>query len=92
MANIAISDASQLTEAARSAVESLLGRRIADDEQVRVMALCPDSGPTGTAREAAAVRLTAVLDSMAAHARPVSGGEFDEAVDEAMRHVRPSYR
>lgn len=92
MEDIAIKRAADLPEAAKSAIESLLGRPLADDEEVSVMALRAHMAPAGPERKAAADRLKAVLGSMAQKAQGVPPEEFEAAVDEAMQRVRPRRR
>jgi mannose/cellobiose epimerase-like protein (N-acyl-D-glucosamine 2-epimerase family) len=89
MENISINLARDLPASARSAVENLLGRSLRDDEEVSVMALDPHPAPSGEARWASADRLRSALDQLALKAQNVANGEVDEAVDEAMNHIRP---
>ena len=88
MQTISVRRADELGNAARSAVESLLGRKVADEEHVTVMAY-PVQHVEGEADRKAAVRdLIEDLDSMAASASHIPEEEMDSLVDEAVRHVR----
>jgi hypothetical protein len=89
MDNVSINLARDLPASARSAVENLLGRRLRDDEEVTIMALDPHPAPSGYARRASAERLRSALDQLALKAQEVVDGEVDDAVDEAMNHIRP---
>jgi len=89
MENVSINLARDLPASARSAVEDLLGRSLRDDEEVSIMALGPHPAPSGEARRASAERLRSAIDQLALQAQSVADGEFDDAVDEAMTHIRP---
>ena len=90
MENVSISLARDLSASARSAVESLLGRSLRDDEEVSVMALDSHPAPSGEARRASAVRLRDALDQLAHKSQDDPAGEVDAAVDEAMDRIRPT--
>jgi hypothetical protein len=89
MENVSINLARDLPASARTAVETLLGRSLRDDEEVSVMALDPHPAPSGEARRATAERLRGALDQLALKAHDVADGVVDDAVDEAMNHIRP---
>jgi hypothetical protein len=89
MENVSINLARDLPASARSAVENLLGRSLRDDEEVSIMALDPHLAPSGDARRTSAERLRGALDQLALKAQDVAEGEVDDAVDEAMNHIRP---
>jgi hypothetical protein len=88
MQTISVRRAKELGNAARSAVESLLGRKVADEEHVTVMAypLQPAEGEPD--RKAAVRDLIEDLDSMAASASHIPEEEVDALIDEAIRHTR----
>jgi hypothetical protein len=88
MQTISVRRADELGNAARNVVESLLGRKVADKEQVTVMAYSADP-VEGDADHKAAVRdLIDDLDGMAASASHVPDDEMEGLFDEAIRHVR----
>jgi L-lactate utilization protein LutC len=76
----------------KAAIESLLGRRLEDDEQVSVQAFRPHEAPQGEARRHAARRLEEHLDQMAGKVKDVSEEEMEAALDEALEQVRPKRR
>ena len=88
MQTISIRRADELGNAARSAVESLLGRKVADEEHVTVMAYPAQSAEGEPDRKAAVQNLIEDLDSMSASASHVPDDEMDALIDEAIRHVR----
>jgi hypothetical protein len=88
MQTISVRRANELGNAARSAVESLLGRKVADEEQVTVMAYPAPPAEDEPGRKAAVRDLINDLDSMAASASHIPDEEMDALIDEAIRHAR----
>ena len=88
MQTISVHRAMELGVAARSAVESLLGRKVADEEHVTVMAYPAQTPESEPDRKAAVRELIEDLDSMAASASHIPEEEMDQLIDEAIRHVR----
>ena len=68
MQTISVRRADELGNAARNAVESLLGRKVADKEQVTVMAYPAEPAEDEPDRKAAVRDLIDDLDSLAASA------------------------
>lgn len=89
MDNIAVNKAGNLSRPVRAAIEDMLGRSLRDDEQISVMALHPHAAPTGIGRSASTARLKDAMDALAAKALPVGQHEVEDALNEAMDHVRP---
>ena len=89
MQTVSVRRADELGNAARIVVESLLGRKVADEEHVTVMAYPARPAEGEPVREAAVRDLIEDLDSMAAGASRVPDGEMEALIDEAFRHVRP---
>jgi hypothetical protein len=88
MQTISVRRANELGDEARSAIESLLGRKVSDEEHVTVMAY-PAPPAEGEADRKAAVRdLIEDLDGMAASASHIPDEEMDALIDEAIRHAR----
>jgi len=87
MQTISIRRADELGDAARSAVESLLGRKVADEEHVTVMAY-PAGATSEPARKAAVREFIEDLDNMAAKASHIPPEDLKGLIDEASRHVR----
>lgn len=74
------------------AVESLLGRRVYDDEQISVRAFSSPVGVGTDERTAAIDWLNGYFAEVDARRQPVSDEEEDAIIDEALRSVRPSFR
>jgi hypothetical protein len=87
MQTISTRRADELGTAARAAVEDLLGRKVADEEQVTVMAF-PAESAEGPNRVKAVQKLIESLDSTAASARHIPHDEMEALIDEACEHVR----
>jgi len=88
MQTISLRRAGQLGNAAGSAVESSLGRKVADEEHVTVMAYPAQATERRADRKAAVRDLVEDLDAMAASASHIPDEEMDALIDEAIRHVR----
>ena len=87
MQTITTHRADELGDAARTAVESLLGRKVADEEHVTVMAY-PAGAAAEPVRKAAVREFIEDLDSMAAQASTIPPEDLEALIDEAARHVR----
>jgi len=83
MAEIAIHNVRDLGEDARRALEALLGRQLAEEEQVGVTALAARPAPTGDARRIAAERLSETLKEMSNRADHVPDDELESLIDGA---------
>jgi hypothetical protein len=70
-------------------LEALLGRRLAGEEQVSVVALGARPAPLGEARKIAADRLADCVQERSRKAGSIPQAEFDSLADEAMTGVRP---
>ena len=92
MQDIAIHKVRDLSEPVKAAVESLLGRTLQADEEVSVRAFPPHPAPAAEERAAVLRRLEERIDRTAENVKDVSDEELEEVLDEAMKHVRPSYR
>jgi hypothetical protein len=88
MQNVSIQKASDLPQAVKSAVEQLLGRPIAADEEISVAAVPPRRFPPSESRAAVARNLEAFLDRRADEVNALPGEEIDAAIDEALHAVR----
>ena len=89
MQTISTRRAGELGDAARSVLESLLGRTVDDQEHITVMAYPPQPPVTDDDRGKAAHALAQSLDSLASCAHHIPEQEMDALIDEAMEHVRP---
>ena len=72
----------------KSAVEQLLGRSVAPDEEISVAAVPPQRVPPAQSRAAVARNLEAFLNRRADEANGLPEEEIDAAIDEALRAVR----
>ena len=88
MQNVSIQKASDLPHAMRAAVEQLLGRPIAPDEEISVVAVPPQRAPSSENRAAVARNLEAFLNRRAEKVSGIPEEEIDGAVDEALHFVR----
>jgi hypothetical protein len=88
MAEIAIHDVRNLGQDARRALEALLGRRLAEEEQVGVTALAARRAPTGDERRIAAERLKETLTAMSQSAQAIPGDALESLIDEAVDDAR----
>jgi hypothetical protein len=88
MQNVSIQKANELTEAVKAAVEQLLGRPIAPDEEISVTATPPQRVPPSEGRAAVAQKLEAFLNRRADKVNGVPEEQMDAAIDEALNDVR----
>jgi hypothetical protein len=72
----------------KSAVEQLLGRSIAPDEEVSVAAVPSRRVPPSESRAAVALNLEAFLNRRADKVNGLPEEEIDVAIDEALHAVR----
>jgi len=88
MQNVSIQKASELHPAVKAAVEQLLGRSIAPDEEISVAAVPPLRVAPSESRAALAQNLEAFLNRRANKVNGLPEEEIDSAIDEALRAVR----
>ena len=88
MQNVSIQKASELPPLVKSAVEQLLGRTIAPDEEVSVASVPPQRVPPSVGRAAVARNLEAFLKRRADKVNGLPEQEIDAAIDEALMEVR----
>ena len=86
MPNLSIHRTSELPLPARRAVEALLGRELADDEEVGIWASRPHEAPAGEERKASSKRLNDHLEVMSSKAAAIEYPE--QLADEMVRDVR----
>jgi hypothetical protein len=92
MPSLLIHRASELKTETRAALEAELGRSLQDDEEVSIMTFVPHAAPTGEARMEAAHKLQDHFYRIDQKLAGASPEEVEEALDEAIRNVRPGYR
>ena len=91
MQNVANQRASELSEGVKAAVEQLLGRRIAPDEEISVVAVPPQEVPPSENRAAVARKLEAFLNRRVEKVKDVPDDEIDGAVDvDILNLLRPA--
>ena len=88
MAEIAIHNVRDLGQDARRALEALLGRRLAEEEQMGVTALTARPAPLGDERRIAAERLKESLRAMSQSAKAIPSDELELLIDEAVDDAR----
>ena len=81
-----------LSPAVRGAIETLLGRSLGDDEAVSVRAYQPHEAPTDRERPVLVEGLRRYFAKIDEKLKDVPDQDLDEAIDEAIRSVRPGYR
>lgn len=92
MPNALVHKASELKAETRAALEAELGRSLQDDEEVSIMAFVPHAAPTGGAHAEAGDKLQDHFNRMDQKLKGIPEEEAEEALDEAIRNVRPRYR
>jgi hypothetical protein len=86
-----IRNARDLSPDQKAAIESLLGRRILEDEAISVRAIEPPALSDERKHELVE-QLKKYFAEVDARRQPGSPEEAEEIIDEAMRSVRPGYR
>ena len=86
-----IRNANDLTPTEKDALETLLGRRVQDSEAVSVRTF-EQAGISPQERLQIADDLKKYFAEVDATRTPVPGSECEDAITEALRSVRPSYR
>jgi hypothetical protein len=87
-----IHKARDLSSQQRIAIESLLGRAIAEHEEISIRAL-PETLPVSAERRRAIIEeLRKHFAAVDAQRQPVSPQEAGEIINEALRSTRPNYR
>jgi hypothetical protein len=85
-------NARDLSPDARQVVEQLLGRQLAEDEQISILAYKLHEPATADDKQAALDTLRKYWSRMDEKTKDIPEEEMDEILDEAMRSVRPNYR
>ena len=92
MPSLLIHRATELRTETRAALEAELGRSLQDDEEVSIMTFVPHAAPTGEAHTKAGRNLLDHFNRIDQKLKGVSPEKTEEALDEAIRSVRPGYR
>lgn len=86
-----IRNAKDLSPDQKMAIESILGRRVLEGEEISVRAILPP--PLSDERRTELLRdFKAYFAEVDAQRQPVSPEEADAIIDEALRSTRPNYR
>ena len=86
-----IHKAKDLSPEQKQLIESLVGRRVMEDEAISVRAIEPP--PLSDEQKYELVdQLKKYFAEVDAHRKPGSPGEAEDVINEAMRSVRPGYR
>jgi len=88
MDNVAVRHVKDLDPAARAWVSSLFGRSVEENEQVTVVLIRPHPAPPEKDRNAGIAKMDQALARMDERTKDVPAAELEDAIDEAMRHVR----
>jgi hypothetical protein len=86
-----IRNAKDLSPDQKAAIESLLGRRILEDEAISVRAIEPPA-LSDERRHELVEQLKKYFAEVDARRQPGSPEEAEDIINEAMRSVRPGYR
>jgi hypothetical protein len=86
-----IRNAKDLSPDQKAAIESLLGRRVLEDEAISIRAIEPPALSEERKHELAE-QLKKYFADVDVRRRPGSPEEADDIINEAMRSVRPGYR
>ena len=88
MPNTALRKVRDLSADVRSALESLLGRRLHEEETISVQAYPTHEARTGRERDATWHRIMERIDKTAARVAGVPESQLDALIDEAVDYVR----
>ncbi len=86
-----IRHAKDLSPDQKAAIESLLGRRVLEDEAISIRAIDPPALSEERKHELAG-QLKKYFSEVDTRRMPGPAEEAEEIIDEAMRSVRPAYR
>jgi hypothetical protein len=93
MEQVTLHDVQDIQADKRVWLEGLLGQQIRQNQHVFIMVFTPGAVPDERTRGTAAARIERTLDAAERHAaeRGITAEEADDAVAEAMQHVRPRH-
>ncbi len=86
-----IRDAKDLSPGQKAVIESLLGRRVLENEAISIRAIEPPA-LTDERRQEQAVELRKYFSEVDARRKPGSAEEAEEILTEAIQSSRPGYR
>lgn len=88
MESISVQKAGQIDNSARQWLQQKLGRLLSEDEQLTIFVATTHVAPAAKDRRAALQQMGHVLDKAAENMQDLPDDEFNEAVDEAIDHIR----
>ena len=90
MEQVTLNNVSDIQADKRLWLEGLLGQQLRENQQVFIMVFTPGAVPDEVTRRAATARIERTLDAAERHAveRGITAEDADEAVAEAMEHIR----
>ena len=88
MHNVMTRRAGDMPEAHKTVVEQILGRQVAADEEISVVAVPPQTVLPSARKRAIVRELEALLDSRAKKVADLSGDEIDMVIDDAVNDAR----
>jgi hypothetical protein len=80
-----------LEAAGREWLQRLFGRPLRDDEDVTIVVSAAHAAAPISDRRAAFQSVERILDRAARNMSDISDEKFEDAADEAMKHVRPTF-
>lgn len=88
---LAVQNVKDLQANEKRCLEGILGQQLRDQQQVFIMAFTPDVVTDEATRRRALAGLEQTWERVQKHMldHGITDEEFDAAVDEAMRHIRP---
>jgi hypothetical protein len=89
---IAVQSVKDLQASGKRWLEDVLGRHLEENQRVFIMVFTPGVIPSDAARREALAGLEATWADVEKHRKEhgIDDKDFDSAVDEAMRHLRPN--
>jgi len=88
MQNVIVQKAGEMPQPLRAAIEQMLGRPIAADEEISIVAVPPQQVAPSAGKAAAVRELEALLNRRATKVDDVPDEEINAAIDDAVFHAR----
>ena len=88
MESISVEKAGQIDGSARQWLQNKLGRLLSEDEQLTIFVATTHTASSAKDRQSAFQQMENVLDKAAENMKDIPEDEFNEAIDEAIDHIR----
>ncbi len=88
MRNVAVHKAGEMSQVHKTAIEQILGRAIAADEEISIVAVPPQQVTPSGGKAAILRSLEALLNRRADKVRDIPEDEINSVIDEAVHHAR----